>query len=341
MLSFENDYLEGAHEKVLNRLVETNRVQSAGYGFDHFTEQAIQQIKNRINCPKATVRFLVGGTQTNQVVINSVLESYEGVISADTGHVAVHEGGAIEYSGHKVLAIPSSEGKITAKSVEDYLDTFNSDFKRDHMVFPGMVYISHPTEYGTLYTKSELESLSEVCQKHNLPLFMDGARLGYGLMSDQSDLTIEDVAEYCDIFYIGGTKIGALCGEAIVFTKQNEPKQFTTRIKHHGALLAKGRLTGIQFLELFTDDLYFKISRHAIEMANKMKAGFLEKGYQLYFDSPTNQQFFILNNDKIVELEQKVKFAVWEKYDDQHRVVRFATSWATTEENVDQLLALI
>ncbi|MEB7433803.1 threonine aldolase family protein [Staphylococcus pasteuri] len=341
MLSFENDYLEGAHEKVLNRLVETNRVQAAGYGFDHFTEQAIQQIKNRINCPEATVRFLVGGTQTNQVVINSVLESYEGVISADTGHVAVHEGGAIEYSGHKVLAIPSSEGKITAKGVEDYLDTFNSDFKRDHMVFPGMVYISHPTEYGTLYTKSELESLSEVCQKHNLPLFMDGARLGYGLMSDQSDLTIEDVAEYCDIFYIGGTKIGALCGEAIVFTKQNEPKQFTTRIKHHGALLAKGRLTGIQFLELFTDDLYFKISRHAIEMANKMKAGFLEKGYQLYFDSPTNQQFFILSNEKISELEQKVKFAIWENYDDQHRVVRFATSWATTEENVDQLLALI
>ena len=341
MLSFENDYLEGAHEKVLNRLVETNRVQAAGYGFDHFTEQAIQQIKNRINCPKATVRFLVGGTQTNQVVINSVLESYEGVISADTGHVAVHEGGAIEYSGHKVLAIPSSEGKITAKGVEDYLDTFNSDFKRDHMVFPGMVYISHPTEYGTLYTKPELESLSKVCQKHNLPLFMDGARLGYGLMSDQSDLTIEDVAKYCDIFYIGGTKIGALCGEAIVFTKQNEPKQFTTRIKHHGALLAKGRLTGIQFLELFTDDLYFKISRHAIEMANKMKAGFLEKGYQLYFDSPTNQQFFILSNEKISELEQKVKFAIWEKYDDQHRVVRFATSWATTEENVDQLLALI
>ncbi|MEK4861751.1 threonine aldolase family protein [Staphylococcus sp. FSL W8-0774] len=341
MLSFENDYLEGAHEKVLNRLVETNRVQAAGYGFDHFTEQAIQQIKNRINCPKATVRFLVGGTQTNQVVINSVLESYEGVISADTGHVAVHEGGAIEYSGHKVLAIPSSEGKITAKGVEDYLDTFNSDFKRDHMVFPGMVYISHPTEYGTLYTKPELESLSKVCQKHNLPLFMDGERLGYGLMSDQSDLTIEDVAKYCDIFYIGGTKIGALCGEAIVFTKQNEPKQFTTRIKHHGALLAKGRLTGIQFLELFNDDLYFKISRHAIEMANKMKAGFLEKGYQLYFDSPTNQQFFILSNEKISELEQKVKFAIWEKYDDQHRVVRFATSWATTEENVDQLLALI
>ncbi|MCM3318735.1 low specificity L-threonine aldolase [Staphylococcus warneri] len=341
MLSFENDYLEGAHEKVLQRLIETNRIQAPGYGFDQFTDQAIQQIKHKIKCLDATIRFLVGGTQTNQVVINSMLESYEGVISAETGHVAVHEGGAIEYSGHKVLTIPSSEGKITANGVEDYIETFNSDFKRDHMVFPGMVYISHPTEYGTLYSKSELEALSNVCRKHNLPLFMDGARLGYGLMSDHSDMTIEDVANYCDIFYIGGTKIGALCGEAVVFTKQNEPKHFTTRIKHHGALLAKGRLTGIQFLELFTDDLYFKISRHAIEMANKMKEGFLKKGYRLYFDSPTNQQFFILSNDKINELKQKVKFAVWEKYDDQHRVVRFATSWATPEENINQLLELI
>lgn len=341
MLSFENDYLEGAHEKVLQRLIETNRIQAPGYGFDQFTDQAIQQIKHKIKCPDATIRFLVGGTQTNQVVINSMLESYEGVISAETGHVAVHEGGAIEYSGHKVLTIPSSEGKITANGVEDYIETFNSDFKRDHMVFPGMVYISHPTEYGTLYSKSELEALSNVCRKHNLPLFMDGARLGYVLLSDHSDMTIEDVANYCDIFYIGGTKIGALCGEAVVFTKQNEPKHFTTRIKHHGALLAKGRLTGIQFLELFTDDLYFKISRHAIEMANKMKEGFLKKGYRLYFDSPTNQQFFILSNDKINELKQKVKFAVWEKYDDQHRVVRFATSWATPEENINQLLELI
>ncbi|MEX2947705.1 low specificity L-threonine aldolase [Staphylococcus warneri] len=341
MLSFENDYLEGAHEKVLQRLIETNRIQAPGYGFDQFTDQAIQKIKHKIKCPDATIRFLVGGTQTNQVVINSMLESYEGVISADTGHVAVHEGGAIEYSGHKVLTIPSSEGKITANGVEDYIETFNSDFKRDHMVFPGMVYISHPTEYGTLYSKNELEALSNVCRKHKLPLFMDGARLGYGLMSDQSDLTIDEIAKYCDIFYIGGTKIGALCGEAIIFTKQNEPEHFTTRIKHHGALLAKGRLTGIQFLELFTDDLYFKISRHAIEMANKMKEGFLKKGYRLYFDSPTNQQFFILSNDKIKELEQKVKFAVWEKYDNQHRVVRFATSWATTEENVDNLLTLI
>lgn len=283
----------------------------------------------------------MGGTQTNQVVINSVLESYEGVISADTGHVAVHEGGAIEFSGHKVLAIPSHEGKITPKEVNAYLDTFYSDFKREHMVFPGMVYISHPTEYGTLYSKEELKNLAAVCKEHKVPLFMDGARLGYGLMSDQSDLTIEDIAKYCDIFYIGGTKIGALCGEAIVFTNNNEPKHFTTRIKQHGALLAKGRLVGVQFLELFTNNLYFDISRHAINMANKMKKGFIEKGYQVYFDSPTNQQFFVLSEDKIKELQKKVKFAVWEKYDDNHRVVRFATSWATTEENVDKLLELI
>ncbi|WP_154836714.1 threonine aldolase family protein [Staphylococcus sp. Marseille-Q1834] len=341
MISFENDYLEGAHEKVLQRLLDTNLIQASGYGDDQFSKKAAEQIKAAIKCPEATVRFLVGGTQTNQVVINSVLESYEGVISADTGHVAVHEGGAIEFSGHKVLAIPSHEGKITPKEVNAYLDTFYSDFKREHMVFPGMVYISHPTEYGTLYSKEELKNLAAVCKEHKVPLFMDGARLGYGLMSDQSDLTIEDIAKYCDIFYIGGTKIGALCGEAIVFTNNNEPKHFTTRIKQHGALLAKGRLVGVQFLELFTNNLYFDISRHAINMANKMKKGFIEKGYQVYFDSPTNQQFFVLSEDKIKELQQKVKFAVWEKYDDNHRVVRFATSWATTEENVDKLLELI
>lgn len=341
MISFENDYLEGAHPQVLQRLIETNLIQAAGYGFDHFTEQAITKIKEVIACPEATIRFLVGGTQTNQVVINSVLQSYEGVISAESGHVAVHEGGAIEFSGHKVITIPSSEGKISAQDVEKAVDTFEADFKKDHMVFPGMVYISHPTEYGTLYSKAELEALSAVCRKYNLPLFMDGARLGYGLMSDNSDLTIQDIAKYCDIFYIGGTKIGALCGEAIVFTKRNEPKHFTTMIKQHGALLAKGRLTGVQFLALFTDDLYFKISKHAIDMAKKVKQGFINKGYRLYFDSPTNQQFIILHNDKIEALQQKVKFAIWEKYDDEHRVVRFATSWATTEEQVKILLALI
>ena len=341
MISFENDYLEGAHPKVLQRFIDTNYIQASGYGDDQFSKQAADHIRKTIQCPEATVRFLVGGTQTNQVVINTVLEPYEGVISADTGHVAVHEGGAIEFSGHKVLAVPSQEGKISPKEVNSYLDTFYSDFKREHMVFPGMVYISHPTEYGTLYSKEELKNLSKVCKKHNIPLFMDGARLGYGLMSDETDVTIEDIAKYCDIFYIGGTKIGALCGEAIVFTKNNEPKHFTTRIKQHGALLAKGRLVGIQFLELFTNNLYFDISRHAINMANKMKKGFIDKGYKVYFDSPTNQQFFVLSDDKIKALQNKVKFAIWEKYDDTHRVVRFATSWATTEENVDKLLELI
>ena len=341
MISFENDYLEGAHEKVLQRLIDTNLIQAAGYGFDQFTEEAIENIKKVINCPNATIRFLVGGTQTNQVVINSVLKSFEGVISADSGHVAVHEGGAIEFSGHKVLTIPSHEGKILPQDVKDYIETFNSDFKKDHMVFPGMVYISHPTEYGTLYSKQELKDLSDVCRYYKLPLFMDGARLGYGLMSDGTDLTIQDIAQYCDIFYIGGTKIGALCGEAIVFTKNNEPANFTTLIKQHGALLAKGRLTGVQFLELFTDDLYFKISKHAINMARKVKQGFRDKGYKLYFDSPTNQQFIVLHEDKIKELEKKVKFAIWEKYDNNHRVVRFATSWATTEEQVEKLLKMI
>lgn len=341
MISFENDYLEGAHPKVLQRFIDTNYIQASGYGDDQFSKQAADHIRKTIQCPEATVRFLVGGTQTNQVVINTVLEPYEGVISADTGHVAVHEGGAIEFSGHKVLAVPSQEGKISPKEVNSYLDTFYSDFKREHMVFPGMIYISHPTEYGTLYSKEGLKNLSKVCKKHNIPLFMDGARLGYGLMSDETDVTIEDIAKYCDIFYIGGTKIGALCGEAIVFTKNNEPKHFTTRIKQHGALLAKGRLVGIQFLELFTNNLYFDISRHAINMANKMKKGFIDKGYKVYFDSPTNQQFFVLSDDKIKALQSKVKFAIWEKYDDTHRVVRFATSWATTEENVDKLLELI
>ncbi|MDS3867660.1 low specificity L-threonine aldolase [Staphylococcus hominis] len=341
MISFENDYLEGAHPKILQRFIDTNYIQASGYGDDQFSKQAADQIRKTIQYPEATVRFLVGGTQTNQVVINTVLKPYEGVISADTGHVAVHEGGAIEFSGHKVLAVPSYEGKISPKEVNTYLETFYSDFKREHMVFPGMVYISHPTEYGTLYSKEELKNLSEVCKEHNIPLFMDGARLGYGLMSDETDVTIEDIANYCDIFYIGGTKIGALCGEAIVFTNNNEPTHFTTRIKQHGALLAKGRLVGIQFLELFTDNLYFEISRHAINMANKMKQGFIDKGYKVYFDSPTNQQFFVLSDDKIKDLQSKVKFAIWEKYDDTHRVVRFATSWATTEENIDKLLELI
>lgn len=341
MLSFESDYLEGAHEKVLSRIIETNLIQESGYGADSFSIKAAEVIKKKISCPEATVRFLVGGTQTNQIVINSMLGAHEGVISADTGHISTHEAGAIEFSGHKILSLPSNEGKITARSVDDYIKTFYGDSNFNHMVFPGMVYISYPTEYGTLYTLEELTQLSDVCRSHNIPLFLDGARLGYGLLSEKSDVTIEDIACLCDVFYIGGTKVGALCGEAVVFTKNNEPNFFTTLIKQHGALLAKGRLLGVQFLELFENDLYFDISRHAVEMAIKLKEGLVDAGYKLYLDSPTNQQFFILSNEQIVNLSSKVAFSRWEKYDDNHQIIRFATSWATKEESVDELLTLI
>ncbi|NAM96223.1 threonine aldolase family protein [Staphylococcus hominis] len=341
MISFENDYLEGAHDNVLTQLVKTNMIQESGYGMDKFTDRAKEKIKDVIDCPEATVKFLVGGTQTNQIVINSILNSYEGVIAADTGHISTHEAGAIEFTGHKILSIPSNEGKITAKDVDNLIRDFYNDKNYEHMVFPGMVYISYPTEYGTLYSREELIALSNMCKKHDIPLYLDGARLGYGLASHESDLTIKDIAKYCDVFYIGGTKIGGLCGEAVVFTNNNEPNHFTTLIKQHGALLAKGRLVSIQFLELFNNNLYFEISQHAVNMALKIKNALLEKGYKLYFDSPTNQQFVVINNSKLKQLQEKIKFSFWEKYDDENTVIRFATSWATKEENVDLLIDLL
>lgn len=245
MISFENDYLAGAHPQILKRLAETNMIQEPGYGSDSFSAQAKEAIKKVIQCEDATVQFLLGGTQTNQIVIDAVLNKYEGVIAADTGHISVHEAGAIEFSGHKVLAIPGVEGKINAKEVDEYIETFYDDANYKHMVFPGMVYITYPTEYGSLYSKEELQALAKVCHKHNIPLYIDGARLGYGLVSEQADVTIADIAEISDIFYIGGTKVGALCGEAVVFTKNNEPKHFITQVKQHGGLLAKGRLLGV------------------------------------------------------------------------------------------------
>ncbi len=254
VISFENDYLEGAHEKVLKRLVDTNLVQASGYGFDQLAA-AIEKIKDTIDCPNATIRFLVGGTQTNQVVINSMLESYEGVISADTGHVAVHEGGAIEYSGHKVITIPSKEGKVKYLDVETYMETFKSDFKKDHMVFPGMVYISHPTEYGTLYSKSELEELCKVCKQYQLPLFMDGARFGYRLMSDQSDMTIKTSLNIV-MYSIQWYEDECICGEASCLRKIMNRNNFHLRIKHHGAL-SKRTVNRHTIFKLFTDNLYF------------------------------------------------------------------------------------
>ena len=340
MLYFVNDYSEGAHEKVLQHLIDTNMKQLSGYGIDHYCETAKEKIKKACGCEDAEVYLLTGGTQTNQIVIDTMLAPYEGVVAAHTGHVSTHEAGAIEFTGHKVLELPEKNGKICASDLKELVETFYGDDNHEHMVFPGMVYISHPTEYGTLYTKKELEEISEVCHKYDLPLFLDGARLGYGLVSPETDVTLEDIARYTDVFYIGGTKVGALCGEAVVFTKK-APKHFMTMVKQQGALLAKGRLLGIQFDTLFTDDLYTKISKNAIETAMKLKKALQEKGYQLYLDSPTNQQFVVLENKKKEELGKKVQFDFWEKYDEDHTVIRFATSWGTKMEDIDALIELL
>lgn len=341
MLSFESDYTEGAHRAILDKLIETNYDQQPGYGEDAYSISARKKIAEATNTSAKDIYFITGGTQTNQIVIDTMLQPYEGVIAATTGHVAAHEAGAIEYTGHKVLTVPQYLGKLKASDVKELVETFYHDANHEHMVFPGMVYISHPTEYGTLYTKEELEEISQVCHEYNLPLFLDGARLGYGLMSYNTDVTLKDIAKLTDVFYIGGTKVGALCGEAVVFTKNNTPKHFINLIKKHGALLAKGRLNGVQFDTLFTNDLYFKISRHAIDMAEKLKKIFSDKGYKFYIDSPTNQQFFIVDNKKLEELQKHVRYGFWEKYDDTHTVVRFATSWATKEEDVEKLKDLL
>ena len=341
MIYFESDYTEGAHPKILERLNETNMIQASGYGHDEFCESAKNKIQKTINCPNAQIQFITGGTQTNQIVIDTMLKPFEGVVSAQTGHVNSHEAGAIEYTGHKVIPIPQHEGKIDGTELNDYLETFFSDGNNEHMVFPGMVYISHPTEYGTLYTKNELTKISSICRKNNIPLFMDGARLGYGIMAKSSDLSLEDIAELCAVFYIGGTKCGALCGEAVVFTKNNMPLHFENLVKKHGALLAKGRLLGVQFDALFTDNLYLEISKNAIDTAEALKKALKEKGYRFLLDSPTNQQFVILENKFMEELKKSVKFNFWEKYDKDHTVVRFATSWSTKMENVEKLINLL
>ena len=341
MLSFESDYIEGAHPLILDALTKTNMEAMSGYGADKYTARAKEKIAAACGLPEAKVAFLTGGTQTNQVVIDTMLRPYEGVVSAQTGHISVHEAGAIEFTGRKVLNLPAHNGKMDANELRSYLHDFYADGNHEHMVFPGIVYISHPTEYGTLYTKAELTALSEVCREYDIPLFMDGARLGYGLESRRTDVTLKDIARLCDVFYIGGTKVGALCGEAVVFTKKNMPLHFENLIKKHGALLAKGRLVGVQFDTLFTDDLYFKISRNGIDRAEELKSLFTGLGYKFFIDSPTNQQFVILENAKMEELKKSVKFSFWEKYDETHTVVRFATSWATTKEKIDELKEIL
>ena len=341
MISFESDYIAGAHPKILENLVKTNFESLSGYGSDKYCKSAQEKIMAACGMDEGSVYFISGGTQTNAIVVSSLLKSFEGVISCKTGHIEAHEAGAVENTGIKVLDIEGKNGKIVPEILSQYVTDFYNDDNHEHMVFPGMVYISHPTEYGTLYSKSELKEIAEICRKFNMKLFLDGARLGYGLQSFNTDVTLKDIAQYCDAFYIGGTKVGALCGEAVVFTRDNTPPHFINFIKKKGALLAKGRLLGVQFDTLFTDELYFKISRHAIELAEDLKTIFNEKGYKFFIDSPTNQQFIILENAKMEELKQKVRFGFWEKYDDNHTVVRFATSWSTTKEDIDYLKSIL
>ena len=341
MLYFLSDYTEGAHPRILERLAETNLISQPGYGEDVFCASAREKIRAACLKPDADVYFLVGGTQANAVAIASLLNRWEGVIAADTGHIGVHEAGAIEFSGHKVISLPGENGKLAARTVRDYCARFYADETHDHMPFPGMVYISQPTELGTLYARAELEALHEVCGAYGMRLFIDGARLGYGLMSPDCDMTLPELAERCDLFYIGGTKVGALCGEALVFPKGDMPAHFATMVKQQGAMLAKGRLLGVQFDALFTDGLYFEIGRSAIRLAMKLKEAFRQKGYPLFADSPTNQQFPILTAEQLARLRQHAAFEIWAPLPDGRTAVRFVTSWATREEDVDALIALL
>ncbi len=341
MISFASDYLEGCHEVILQALIDSNHVQQPGYGADDYCASAKEKIREACELPEADIWFLGGGTQTNQVVVDTMLESYEGVVSAESGHINTHEAGAIEFSGHKVLTLPSHHGKIDPYELDDFLKACTNDVNREHMVFPGMVYISHPTEYGTLYTSDELFTISGVCGKYNIPLYMDGARLAYALRAHDTDVSLPLIARLCDVFYIGGTKCGALCGEALVFTKNNTPSHFLTRVKQHGALSAKGRLYGIQFNALFTKGLYSFIGTWAIDMADQLKEIFEDCKIPYYLESPTNQQFFILKNEVVESLKDKVGFDIWEPYGDKSTVVRFATSWATTQEQMDKLKEIL
>ena len=341
MLYFTSDYTEGAHPKVLQHLMERNLVSLPGYGLDPDTEEAKRKICAACGRDDLQIQFLTGGTQTNRIAISTLLRSFEGVVTVESGHISVHEAGAIESSGHKVIALPHSNGKLPAEALTQYMERFLADETNEHMVRPGMVYISHPTEFGTLYSKAELTALHDACRKYALSLYIDGARLGYGLMSPETDVTLADIVELSDLFYIGGTKVGALCGEALVYTKQNMPPHFLSLIKQQGALLAKMRVVSQQFDALFTDGLYWEIGRHAVGLALRMKQMFQDKGYPLYMDSPTNQQFFILTKEQLERLQRDVVFSVWEPLADGRFAVRLVTSWATTEADLEALEKLL
>ena len=322
-LHFACDYMEGAHQNILQRLAEVNMLPAAGYGSDDCCAAAREKIRSACSCPQAAVHFLVGGTQANAVVIAALLHSYQGVLSAASGHIAVHEAGAIELGGHKVLALAHDFGKVRAETVAAALHKYAADANHEHMVMPGMLYISQPTEYGTLYSLAELEALARVCRAHKIPMYVDGARLAYALASADNDVSLADLARLADVFYIGGTKCGALLGEAVVMPQPGVLPHFFTVMKQHGALLAKGRLLGIQFEVLFADGLYQRIGADAV------------------FDSPTNQVFVVLANDEMERLSEQVEFSFWENYDEARSIIRLATSWATRGEDVQALCALV
>lgn len=339
MIRFNSDYTEGCHVSILEKLMATNMEQTAGYGEDEYCAKAAEKIKAACNREDVSVHFLVGGTQTNVTVISAALKHYQGVITASTGHINVHETGALEACGHKCLCLESPDGKLTAEQIATYTDAHFADESFEHMVQPKMVYISNPTEIGTIYKKAELEALYKVCKERNLYLFMDGARLGYGLMCKENDLTLEDIANHTDVFYIGGTKVGALFGEAVVITNQELKADFRYNIKQRGGMLAKGRLLGIQFLTLFEDGLYFDIAKHAAILAEKLKDELTKMGVKFLIDSPSNQQFPILPDAVLEELKEKYTYAYQQRMDETHSAVRFCTCWATKEENVDALIA--
>lgn len=335
---FSSDYMEGAHPEIIKRLSETNLQKTAGYGSDPYCDSAREKIRDACACPDAKVEFLVGGTQTNAIVITALLSPYQGVIAADSGHVSVHEAGAIEAGGHKVLTLPHKLGKISAEQIRSFCRKYVDDANKDHMVMPGMVYISQPTEYGTLYSLDELTQISEVCREYDLKLYADGARLAYGLACSENDVNLPDMARLCDAFYIGGTKCGALFGEAVVLPDPNLIPHFFTIIKQHGALLAKGRLLGIQFETLFTDDLYSKVGKTAVQAAERIRRAFIRNGYKLAFPSPTNQIFILLNRKEKEKLDRICATSFWENPDEEHTIVRLATSWAASEPEVDAFI---
>ena len=340
-LSFASDDMEGAHPLILQRLMETNLLKTMGYGLDEYSASAKEKIRQACGTPDADIFFLAGGTQTNATVIDALLHSYQGVIAADTGHISGHEAGAIEFGGHKVLTIPHHDGKLSAADVRTYLDRYWADGNHEHMVMPGMVYLSQPTEYGTLYSLEVLSEISAVCRERKIPLYLDGARLAYALACPENDVTLPDLGKLCDVFYIGGTKCGALFGEAVVIPQHDYIPHFFPIIKQHGALLAKGRIAGIQFETLFTDGLYFEIGKTAMEAADRIRKALIEKGYTLAIQSPTNQIFITLDDEAAAALSEKVEMSFWEKPDAHHTVFRIATSWATGREETDALTALL